>query len=1469
MQGTKRCTIFKILLIIFILLTGLTLADVFVEGPCSVPEDLPEVGGYNIVTISVKFCPGTYSEQIRIVSDDVFVYCEDTQFLGSGFGTGFTVYDNVNGYGFTNVTIRNCTINNYNTAIFVNDTNNSKFEYNTFINSYKGLSLESSNLNSIRFNNISANNDFGVLLSNSHYNWLINNSVDFNDMGEGGDGILIQNANHNVLINNTANYNFYSGVTIQESLNTTLQFNYALGNFHGFYLLHSNFSTFNTNWAHSNTAGSSLPSGYYLLHSYNNTLTNSHAYFNKRGITIDGASMYNNISQATLTNNTLDGVYIKADDNYISYSTASFNENNGFYVDGGYGNEFDFNFAFNSTAGFKIDNNCGYNYLTNNTAYNNDKGFHIEDVFLSEFFYNNAYSNDDGFYFRSCDENIVQSNIATSNNYGFWASIFESDSLYKYNYATLNTYGYLLSDNIDDNDFIENYAIANDYGFKLVSGEVASISPSDNTFSKNIINLNSEVGFDAINSNNNTLYNNTMAFNKIGLRMYGTEDEYVELNNIYSNTEDGIHLRSGVATSEFTSNFVCNNTRIDINETTGDHDNTGDDNSCDTASNWNDDGYTNCTNYCTVRNMTIAIDNGAGTTSSRYVDLYLFALNAMSCRYQNDDDDWTSWTSYTPYYENWDIINETEGEYQVNYQCQNSIGMFSSVVSDTINYTEGGGEFTIEIGGGGCDDLICCLALDMPGCESDVNCAWYPVTEVCLYNETCADESCCNSQANATDCAYTKTCYWSLIDETCHHNRTPPPVNTTCANETCCNDIPNATSCAENVCYWSEVDEMCHFVTTPPPVAPCSDESCCNLIGNAVDCALDNCYWSLIDTTCHYITTPPPENTTCGDESCCNNIANEVDCALNVCYWSLNDFICHYITTPETEVPDVPNLNNNNKRPYIPVPGDLLPRESSVSITCEPAYLELNAYTKLSFKCDVKPQNLIVDNVNLKFEAIHPNIKLGDTPESIDFLALLEEHPDLDEELVYSQASKNLTVEVENTGCIQAMSSIIITANYLVQGYFSVGLKPEPEEKRVTYVIPIQLKEGCQNDTEVINETEPPVVPENETEGIVEAPNITMTPTPIPEPTLQTETVNTTQHQEKETQNETQEKEVNKTEKLPEEVTPTPEPTKAPEPTQEPTMTPTQKPPKKQLKVTEHPRKKEVDDLLKEINELGSLFKKKVDKKDYTIKMDGKEDLFIAVSGDKTLKDAKKQIQDLQNVLKQIKTTLKPGETDEELQIVQKKIKQLADTTPVDVVVKKEVEQKTVQLTEKEIEKNVEESLVLGAQLTKTRREEIKRESKRLIPNMKTKQTIKQVEVEFISGKKEIRTLVTQTFTNTNTESVEHVSVVLIIPKEVAETVADLMFAVPPTVLKDDPIVAWHQSKLEPGQEVNVSFTTKNPVDPALLKKVRPIVIPDIKLEPIDVSVADSYVGLQMFFLLLTMAMISLGYAVYRFSEKL
>jgi len=201
---------------------------------------------------------------------------------------------------------------------------------------------------------------------------------------------------------------------------------------------------------------------------------------------------------------------------------------------------------------------------------------------LGNFVNNNT---DHGIYFRNSSNNTITGNTVNSNKY---QGIYICDSS---NYNTL----------------MDNIANSNSYNGIYIRNS------SHNTLTGNTANSNTDHGVRLRVSSNNTLTNNTANLNENdGISLYDSSNNTLTGNTADSNTIYGIYI-TYPSNSTLNSNQACYNSEdFHIYNSPG---NSGDNNTCDIAVDWDDTGTNGCTYPCSAVTTTTTTSTSTTITT--------------------------------------------------------------------------------------------------------------------------------------------------------------------------------------------------------------------------------------------------------------------------------------------------------------------------------------------------------------------------------------------------------------------------------------------------------------------------------------------------------------------------------------------------------------------------------------------------------------------------------------------------------------------------------------------------------------------------------------------------------------------------------------------------------------------------------------------------------------------------------------
>ncbi|MFC2154197.1 right-handed parallel beta-helix repeat-containing protein [Candidatus Altiarchaeota archaeon] len=492
-----------------------------------------------------------------------------------------------------NTTIINCTFqDNGLRHIFLYQSHNGTVQNNLFIDGRGGIRIRNSNWNAIQENTF-INQSRGTVVSfdDSHNNTLSSNILANNS----ADGISIGGSSDNTFSNNTIEKVAGKiGIYVTESNNIDesntinglpIQF------FDGVYRPCPNGQTFSFDSTNQNI---------------------SHLQFNGcTGITV-----------RNLNTTLLDAITLTNTNDSTIENCESGNNWIGINIRDSHGNTIRDNQVYNnSVTGINVNDECLDNIFRNNTILTElgDEGLDAQsrnDIDESNTINGLPIQYYDGTYrscpdnqilqFNSSDQNISHLGLVGCNNVtvqNLNTTRFDNIDLVNTTNSQIlgcessdNYIGVRLISNSDDNTVI-GCTIQNASAWGIL------LSGSDrNNISFNIINNSGEGIVVESSYDNEIYYNNISNSMSMGIELSGETDNVFYGNRITYSDSVGIYISYG-ENNEFYENFVCYSEFVDIED--DEEANSGDDNTCDTTSSWNDEGeVSGCTNSCPTTTTT-------------------------------------------------------------------------------------------------------------------------------------------------------------------------------------------------------------------------------------------------------------------------------------------------------------------------------------------------------------------------------------------------------------------------------------------------------------------------------------------------------------------------------------------------------------------------------------------------------------------------------------------------------------------------------------------------------------------------------------------------------------------------------------------------------------------------------------------------------------------------------------------------
>lgn len=361
-----------------------------------------------------------------------------------------------------------------------------------------------------------------------------------------------------------------------------------------------------------NIAKNNTVDGIRLVSSDNNLIVDNKAINNINGFVIDGCNLnwiatwwQDSISIAA--NNTDYGFYIaNSNDNWICWSTAINNGNNGFQLSASDNNEVLGNIATNNYGGIRLDGSRN-NTISGNAALNNSgfAGIFLSSCPNSTISDNEAMNNSIGIGLGNCEGSVVFGNIMAGNKYNFrvfssgWPPtssgfditvdvtnsadgkliyfvkdssniVFDSATnaaaIYVINSTNITIRDLVINNNDHgvyfwntNNSKIENVTAKYSYWSGIQLEYSSNVTILDCTLTNNIWH-----GLSLKNSGNITVCGSTITNNaKWGIMLhYGSSSNFLS-DNIVMNNGNGFYLDAGIYLVGTSDNFLFGNTIAD------------------------------------------------------------------------------------------------------------------------------------------------------------------------------------------------------------------------------------------------------------------------------------------------------------------------------------------------------------------------------------------------------------------------------------------------------------------------------------------------------------------------------------------------------------------------------------------------------------------------------------------------------------------------------------------------------------------------------------------------------------------------------------------------------------------------------------------------------------------------------------------------------------------------------------------
>jgi len=420
---------------------------------------------------------GTYYENV-VVNKTISLIGEKDLTIVDGNYTGNVFYVVANNVFLSGFKIQNS--GNYE-AVLISYSNGSVLTDN-LIRGGKGVSLVSSNNNTLENNIIYGGSPNCIKLQNSSENAIIRNSIEWAFI----DSIRLEYSNNNTVVRNNITYNSQgSGLALHNSSSNILRENRIDGVFRAAVAL---FSNSNYNLVEYNVAINGRNHGIICSGSNNNIIRGNYIADNYyQGISLE-LTDYNTIVDNTITRNAIAELY---DSSGISLEQASHNilERN--------------NITANKHHGIRLASSSN-NVLRDNVMASNGYNFGVFGQELSDFI-----------------NDVNASNTVDGKPVYYWINKHDQEVPQDAGYVAL-----INSTNIT----IEN----------LISG--VSLAYTENSKIQNVTATNSYYGIQLYWSLNNSITSSNITKNCFGILLYSSSKNNIVENSITNNSEFGIYL---------------------------------------------------------------------------------------------------------------------------------------------------------------------------------------------------------------------------------------------------------------------------------------------------------------------------------------------------------------------------------------------------------------------------------------------------------------------------------------------------------------------------------------------------------------------------------------------------------------------------------------------------------------------------------------------------------------------------------------------------------------------------------------------------------------------------------------------------------------------------------------------------------------------------------------------------------------
>jgi parallel beta-helix repeat protein len=427
---------------------------------------------------------------------------------------------------------------------------------------HSGINVWSSGSNNISNNIVTNVENDGIKVGAASYTNITNNIVTDNLYG-----IHFEfNSAHCIVSGNNISNNYDGFFAETDIENVTVESNFIQNDHYGLYMDDTtNFTISQNTFVNDDIfiVGDDLPNFNSHEITSDNTVNGKPLYFYKdtSGLIIDGIPageiILANCSNFEIMNLQLDNTDVGmelaySDDIDVTNVTLISNDAHGLYSKNLTNSWIqDSNSSSNDLKGMYLVSSSGNLIINNEASGNIEEGIFLEFSNVNVITFNNVYNNgEDGIYLTFSSNNTLYQNTVSPNNGGGITLFLYSD------------YNDIRENNVSFNFGMGIYLRTSSYNNVAFNWEkfIALFDSKYNIISNNTIR-NNIYGIRCLQGSlNNTIRYNDISTNNYGMQFQSSSnDNIIEDNNVYSNTEYGIKIDSSSNNNTFSSNDIYSN----------------------------------------------------------------------------------------------------------------------------------------------------------------------------------------------------------------------------------------------------------------------------------------------------------------------------------------------------------------------------------------------------------------------------------------------------------------------------------------------------------------------------------------------------------------------------------------------------------------------------------------------------------------------------------------------------------------------------------------------------------------------------------------------------------------------------------------------------------------------------------------------------------------------------------------------